>query len=638
MREPLLRSLCRLAPLALWACVVPDVPLEGKVCNPDAGQSCLSGYQCIAGACVSHGGADAGPEACTSGQTRACASDVGECRKGTQSCQSGFFGPCEGSIDPATEICDGKDNDCDGQTDEPEHLTPSPCELQAGVCKGAVKSCVAGKEPACGKAEYGALFEPDVEVTCDNLDNNCDGQTDEGLDNDHDGWGVDVQCALGSGDCDDWDAKTYPGATEVCDGKANNCGAAADATFACIKGASTGGCTYSGCTAPPKGPGGTIPGFFVCDDKCAVSSVCQPPPEICNGLDDNCDGQIDEDPSLLSGATRLGAGQASGPAVAGRAGSFSLAYSDAAAVTVRAVSEPDNHFGAVSVVSGAMAPFALAPAHLVFAASDGVRAVRLQGGLPAGGSFLLSQTSDVLSSPVATASGDGASLAAGRLGARKIFLAKLLEGATTSFTTTDSASDASRVALATLGGTPIAIYDTTSATLWSWESGASKSVELTPTGLTKVQEPAGAGEVMLFTAEDSTATAQGRCVYVARTKSGLLAKTDAKPLFSGASSCGEGASLPALAQLSADTFLAAWREDDKDTGTGATLHRVWTVRVTWTGGAWKVSSPTGFVHATDATATVQGCAAASDGVRFMLLYATQGIASEVYARLDCPGG
>lgn len=80
----------------------------------------------------------------------------------------------------ATEVCDGIDNDCDGETDEGEDLTPPPCELELGVCSGAVKTC-GGVQGwlMCTGAEYGSAYETD-EITCDGLDNDCDGVVDEG--------------------------------------------------------------------------------------------------------------------------------------------------------------------------------------------------------------------------------------------------------------------------------------------------------------------------------------------------------------------------------------------------------------------------------------------------------------------------
>ena len=75
----------------------------------------------------------------------------------------------------ATETCNGIDDNCDGSTDE--NLTQRACPLTSGVCVGTYQSClgVDGWELCV----YPPTYEED-EVSCDKLDNDCDGTTDEG--------------------------------------------------------------------------------------------------------------------------------------------------------------------------------------------------------------------------------------------------------------------------------------------------------------------------------------------------------------------------------------------------------------------------------------------------------------------------
>ena len=55
---------------------------------------------------------------CTNGQTQPCGTDVGACEFGTQTCEAGAWSSCQDSIAPAEETCNGLDDDCDGTTDE----------------------------------------------------------------------------------------------------------------------------------------------------------------------------------------------------------------------------------------------------------------------------------------------------------------------------------------------------------------------------------------------------------------------------------------------------------------------------------------------------------------------------------------
>lgn len=82
------------------------------------------------------------------------------------------------------EICDGKDNDCDGKIDEPEDMIAPFCPKQQGVCRGARKQCggVHGWLP-CDASVYrrhNKLYE-EKETQCDGQDNDCDGVVDNQL-------------------------------------------------------------------------------------------------------------------------------------------------------------------------------------------------------------------------------------------------------------------------------------------------------------------------------------------------------------------------------------------------------------------------------------------------------------------------
>ena len=82
----------------------------------------------------------------------------------------------DATINPsATEVCDGVDNDCDRTADD-GYIPDESCFLP-GVCAAgnAASTCTAGVEVACAT---GSPTE-ETETSCDTLDNDCDGTTDQ---------------------------------------------------------------------------------------------------------------------------------------------------------------------------------------------------------------------------------------------------------------------------------------------------------------------------------------------------------------------------------------------------------------------------------------------------------------------------
>ena len=192
---------------------------------------------------------------------------------------------CEGDCDDgdaarhpgAAEACDGLDNDCDGVV---------PDDETDGDGDG-VSSCAGDCDDEAGDVYPGA------EEVCDGLDNDCeDGVPDDERDGDGDGVS---DCA---GDCDDEDAAVFPGAEEVCNGADDDCDGVVpddetdgdgDGALACED------CDDDDADLDPLDHDGD--GVSSCDGDCDDGDPTRHPGavELCNGVDDDCDGVVPAD-------------------------------------------------------------------------------------------------------------------------------------------------------------------------------------------------------------------------------------------------------------------------------------------------------------------------------------------------------
>ena len=198
---------------------------------------------------------------------------VGVCAR-PQNCVDGAIEECP-AVDPATDqdlTCDGIDDDCDGSIDEnylPEACGDNNCGGTT-VCNGGQVSCNEDQEPA------------EDDITCDGVDDDCDGRIDEDFAPESCGIGA---CAAESA-CVDGAvvacAPSEPAADDVaCDGVDSDCDGQTDEDYAPIS------CGLGACSAESSCVNGA-------EQACAPNEP-NVDDSVCDGIDTDCDGRTDED-------------------------------------------------------------------------------------------------------------------------------------------------------------------------------------------------------------------------------------------------------------------------------------------------------------------------------------------------------
>ena len=279
---------------------------------------------------------------CIPGEVEQCGVDKGVCHFGSKTCDANYkWSECENAIMPSKEMCNYLDDDCDGESDEDFDLSDDP--MNCGICgnkcavTNAINSCVNSEcvfeclpnfydfDNVVGCETPCVLTNAGVEQ-CDGIDNDCDGAVDEDFN-----FNSLAHCGGCNKVCD------FKNAGEVC--LSGNClMTECEVGFVDLnKDEADGcefGCSYSGdeiCDELDNDCDGSVDELIYCECEENAEMDCGPDVgichdghqychdgkwsvcdgtfgfvEICNYLDDDCDGQTDEDFNLLTDEENCG--------------------------------------------------------------------------------------------------------------------------------------------------------------------------------------------------------------------------------------------------------------------------------------------------------------------------------------------
>ena len=256
-------------------------------------------------------------------------SNVAPCSLGTLQCKAGALA-CVGAVDPQSETCPGKDDDCDGKVDLTGNVPPpeavgacnvplpppanatSPCKAGAKACQGGGVVCVGSAGPTgpndtCGvdaNCDGKLTSQPDLATDaahCGSCGNDCNAGAVHASFGCAAGVCVYKGCEPGYWDLDG-DKKceyacTYLQAQEQCNGNDDNCNGQIDEGVLVPSPVQVCGVSPSAIRAECTSQVGVAckNGTWQCTFPVGVCGPsCSKAAEFCDGLDNNCNGALNE--------------------------------------------------------------------------------------------------------------------------------------------------------------------------------------------------------------------------------------------------------------------------------------------------------------------------------------------------------
>ncbi|HVY26076.1 MAG TPA: putative metal-binding motif-containing protein [Polyangiaceae bacterium] len=213
---------------------------------------------------------------CTDGMTRACGSDMGNCKQGTQTCKGMAWGPCEGEVvKAANDTCDADDDaNCNGKPNEGCDCVngeTKSCGTDVGPCEFGMKTCVNGVYPdAC----EGGVPAAEKDTCEPGNDASCNGAANEGCECNGT---ASQECGIKKGACQLGMQTCTDGKLSVCSVQptANDtCLAADDANDTNCNGIYRDGCECVATDAPKVCPDANGCGTETCDGATGKWSDC----------------------------------------------------------------------------------------------------------------------------------------------------------------------------------------------------------------------------------------------------------------------------------------------------------------------------------------------------------------------------